>query len=95
MSRRTFIENVINLAVENCLMCDIPSILTPKKVNRMTEEMLNDLAAEADEVLVRRESLQDQIKALRHGLQVCHRHRRREMIGTCTRSLFHRALVYI
>ncbi|KAG6356877.1 hypothetical protein INS49_014752 [Diaporthe citri] len=29
MSRSTFIENVINLAVENCLICDIPSIMTP------------------------------------------------------------------
>lgn len=81
MSRRTFIENIINLAVENCLMVDIPSILTPKKVIQMTEETLHDLAAEADETLSRREFLQEQIRTLRNGLQICHQHRRREMIG--------------
>ncbi|KAJ0114747.1 hypothetical protein J7T55_004488 [Diaporthe amygdali] len=34
MSRRTFIENVLNLAVENCLIDHIPSILTPIQPHR-------------------------------------------------------------
>lgn len=87
MSRRTFIENLINLAVENCLICDIPSILTPKKVNRMSEETVRDLASESYEILLKREVLQEQTRTLREGLQICQKHRRRGVSGTCIRSL--------
>lgn len=82
MSLHTFIDNVINLAVENCLICDISSILTPKGVSQMTEETLRDLASESDEVLSKREVLQEQVRLLRDGLQICQQHRRRELTGT-------------
>ncbi|KAL1870870.1 hypothetical protein Daus18300_004959 [Diaporthe australafricana] len=84
MSRRTFIENVINLAVENCLICDIPNILTPKKVNHMTEETLRDLVSESEEVLLKREVLQEQAKTLREGLRICQQHRRRDIAAPST-----------
>lgn len=82
ISRHTFIENVINLAVENCLIDDIPSILTPTAVSQMNEETLRDLASESDEILSKREFLQEQARLLREGLQVCQHHRRRELKGT-------------
>lgn len=92
MSRRTFIENVVNLVVENCLICDIPSILTPKKVNRMSEETLRDLASESHEVLLKREVLQEQTRTLREGLRICQQHRRREMTGTRIHAPSYRTL---
>jgi hypothetical protein len=82
MSHRTFTENVINLAVDNCLMRDIPRILTPEKVIQMTEETLKDLASESSDILSKREFLQQQARKLREGLQVCQQHRRREVPGT-------------
>lgn len=81
MSLRTFTENVINLAVENCLICDIPTILTPAKVDQMSENRLRELAAESNEVLSERKTLQAQVDILRDGLQKCERHRPREMTG--------------
>ncbi|KXX73917.1 Interferon-induced GTP-binding protein Mx3 [Madurella mycetomatis] len=78
MSLRTFIDNVINLAVESCLVCDIPDILTPRKVDRMSANQLTELAAESDEVQSQRLALQNEVRTLREGLRMCQRHRPRE-----------------
>ena len=78
MSLRTFTENVINLAVESCLVCDLPEILTPKKVDRMAEENLRDLAAESEAIQCEREMLQSQVKMLRDGLRKCQQAKPRE-----------------
>jgi hypothetical protein len=82
MSHRTFTENVINLAVENCLMNDIPKILTPEKVIQMSVETLKDLASESSDILSKREFLQEQARKLREGLKICQQHRRRDVAGT-------------
>lgn len=81
MSLRTFVENVTNLAIENCLLCDISSIFTPKLVNGMTGERLNQLAAEAEEITSQRKTLHEEIDALRQGLIKCQQHRVREITG--------------
>lgn len=86
MSRSTFIENIINLAVENCLICDISSIMTPLGVSEMTEETLRALASESDEILSKREVLGEQTRLLREGLQICQQHRRRVLAGKKTLS---------
>jgi hypothetical protein len=77
MSRRTFTDNVINLAIESCLVCDIPDILTPTKVDRMSEERLAELAAESTEMTSRRKNLDEEIGILREGLAQCRRYRPR------------------
>ncbi|KAM5378633.1 hypothetical protein ACJZ2D_004432 [Fusarium nematophilum] len=77
MSRRTFTDNVINLAIESCLVRDIPDILTPTKVHRMTEERLEELAGESEDSKARRQSLKEEIDILRQGLAQCLRYRPR------------------
>lgn len=81
MSRQTFTENVINLAVESCLVFNIPDILTFQKVNAMSEDQLRQLAAESEEVLAEREMLQQQAGLLRQALQKCRQYGRREING--------------
>jgi hypothetical protein len=81
MSRRTFTDNVINLAIENCLVCNIPDILTPTKVDRMSEERLAELAAESEETTSRRTYLDEEIGILREGLAQCRRYRPRTVTG--------------
>ncbi|KAH6886276.1 P-loop containing nucleoside triphosphate hydrolase protein [Thelonectria olida] len=76
-SRRTFTENVINLAVESCLICDIPNILTPTQVDSMTEKRLKELALEPEDVQSRREHLEKEIEALREGKELCYKYRPR------------------
>lgn len=82
MSLRTFIDNVINLAVESCLVYDIPAILTPRKVDAMNPDELKELASESEEVEKQRLHLQGEVKILRQGLQKCQKHKTREVTGT-------------
>ncbi|POR39395.1 Uncharacterized protein TPAR_00405 [Tolypocladium paradoxum] len=78
MSRRTFTENVINLALESCLIRDLPSIFPPQEVNRMTDEELAELAKESEDVLAERRILQAQVQHLRDGLRKCQQYKPRE-----------------
>lgn len=82
MSLRTFIDNVINLAVESCLVHDIPTILTPRKVDAMKSGELKELASESEDVQQQRLHLQGEVKILREGLQKCQKHKTREVTGT-------------
>ncbi|KAJ9130724.1 Interferon-induced GTP-binding protein Mx3 [Pleurostoma richardsiae] len=75
MSLRTFTENVINLAVEGCLVCDLPSILTTRKVDKMPDDILRELALESEEVQIERQILQEEVKMLEEALTRCNRHR--------------------
>ncbi|KAF7556976.1 hypothetical protein G7Z17_g1042 [Cylindrodendrum hubeiense] len=68
MSRRTFTDNVVNLAIESCLVCHIPDILTPTKVDRMSDVRLQELAAESAGTISRRQTLKEEIDVLRDGL---------------------------
>lgn len=79
MALRTFIDNVINLAVESCLVSDIPNILAPTKVNGMSPERLIKLAAETEEVQSERQLLEEQANLLREALSKCQQHKHREL----------------
>ena len=81
MSLRTFTENVTILAVENCLISELPSILTSSMVYEMDEEMLTTLVAESSEVRQERMELERDIRVLTEGLRICKRQRPREMTG--------------
>lgn len=81
MSRRTFTDNVINLAIESCLVCDIPNILTPTEVNCMSDERLSELADESDNTVSQRETLREEVKILSQGLALCRRYRPRPSTG--------------
>ncbi|KAF5623944.1 interferon-regulated resistance GTP-binding protein [Fusarium tjaetaba] len=84
MSLRTFTDNVINLAVESCLVYDIPDILTPTKVDRMSKERLEELAGESDDTSSRRKSLQEEVEILRQGLAQCRRYKPRAVTLSAT-----------
>ncbi|POR32031.1 Interferon-induced GTP-binding protein Mx3, partial [Tolypocladium paradoxum] len=79
MSRRTFTDTVINLAIESCLICDLPDILTPTQVDRMDEKQLRELAAESEDAHSRREQLDGEIAVLRQGLEQCRKYKPRGM----------------
>ncbi|OHW99984.1 dynamin family protein [Colletotrichum incanum] len=51
MALRTFTDNLVNLVIESCLIRELPSILTPRDVNLMSEARLAELAAESEEGL--------------------------------------------
>ncbi|KAI1800098.1 P-loop containing nucleoside triphosphate hydrolase protein [Daldinia bambusicola] len=78
MSLRTFVDNVVVLAVENCLISDLPSILTTAKINEMEDSELERLASESPEVQTERKELQAEYEALEKGLQICNKFKERK-----------------
>ena len=82
MSRRTFAETVVNLAVESCLVCHVDGILTPSIVNAMEDDEVRELASESPDLTYERELLESQVAKLRDGLRICRRHRPRGKQGT-------------
>ena len=64
-SLRVFTDNVVTLALENCLISDIPNILSPDRFYDMSEETVKALAAESKEIQKERSELQSQLKRLR------------------------------
>jgi len=81
MSLRTFTENIVNLAVESCLVTHIADILTPSMVYRMSDEKLDELAAESYDVERKREALKRDIEILEECRRVCRRNKPRESNG--------------
>jgi hypothetical protein len=63
------------LAVENCLVSDIPNILTPDKVREMSDTTVSELAAKSKQIKQGREELQAQLAKLQAGLAACIEHR--------------------
>ncbi|KAI0852872.1 P-loop containing nucleoside triphosphate hydrolase protein [Daldinia vernicosa] len=78
MSLRTFVDNVIILAVENCLIRDLPSIFTTTRVNKMEDDELERLASESPEVQTERKELRAEYEALKKGLQICNKFKERK-----------------
>ncbi|KAK0627952.1 P-loop containing nucleoside triphosphate hydrolase protein [Immersiella caudata] len=84
MSLRVFTDNVMTLALENCLISDIPNILSPGQVYSMSDEKVAVLAAESKPVQRLRQELQTDLEKLRAGFSACRKHRSRESIGKLT-----------
>ncbi|OAA55468.1 Dynamin, GTPase domain protein [Cordyceps fumosorosea ARSEF 2679] len=85
ISRRTFLDNVTNLAVEGCLIQHLPSIFTSKQVAAMDESELHKLASESGDVQSRRDQLSQEIDSLKKGMEQCRRWRPRTELVNPTR----------
>ncbi|KAI1322603.1 hypothetical protein F5Y16DRAFT_413177 [Xylariaceae sp. FL0255] len=81
LSLRTFTDNVIVLATENCLIKDLPSILTTSEVSQMENDRLERLAAESSELQVERAELQAEYEALKKGIDLCKSYKSRKSTG--------------
>ncbi|TRX89301.1 hypothetical protein FHL15_009738 [Xylaria flabelliformis] len=77
LSLRIFTDNVIILAIENCLIKDLPTIFTTGVVSQMNDEMLERLAAESADIQVERAELEVECEALQKGLDLCRTYRTR------------------
>ncbi|GAP82875.1 putative dynamin family protein [Rosellinia necatrix] len=77
LSLQHFTDNVIILAIENCLIKDLPTILTTGAVSQMGNAMLEKLAAESADVQVERTELGVECEALQKGLDLCKTYRSR------------------
>ncbi|QPG94737.1 hypothetical protein C2857_006874 [Epichloe festucae Fl1] len=75
MSLRTFTDNVIILAAENCLVAKIPDLLKSIIDKDMEPDMLAVLADEPRLISQERKRLRKQVSALEEGLRICEKNR--------------------
>jgi hypothetical protein len=73
-----FTNNMIILVVENCLVEDIPNILTTDMVHEVDDDELERLAAESEDVRTERDELREECKSLQAYLQFCNKYRERK-----------------
>lgn len=81
MSLRTFTDNLINLAIESCLVQELDSIFTSGSVATMIDEELSTFASEEEGVINRRSQLVTDIALLKEGLGLCRRNMPRNVKG--------------
>ncbi|KAM7203198.1 interferon-induced GTP-binding protein Mx [Naviculisporaceae sp. PSN 640] len=81
MSLSTFTDNILVLAVENCLIRKVPEMFQSTMVTSMDDEMLARLGSETRSVREEREMLQQDLEILDGGLKECKRYRPRESRG--------------
>ncbi|KAF2634975.1 P-loop containing nucleoside triphosphate hydrolase protein [Massarina eburnea CBS 473.64] len=79
-----FINNVAALAIENCLITDLSSLLSPELVLNMDEEKLAVIASESEDVRIERAALRQKLEDLKAGKRVLDLQARRS--GKVTRN---------
>lgn len=72
---RTFIENVKVLALENCLLMQMPNVLTLNDIHNLQIKQIESLAAESEDVSICRQNTQQDHKHLENALRTCKEHR--------------------
>ncbi|OCK76112.1 hypothetical protein K432DRAFT_360967 [Lepidopterella palustris CBS 459.81] len=71
---RTFIDNVVSLIIDNCLVYELPDLFTPNKVQdiaRKNKSLLQALASEPPETSNRRKTLEEEREDLQNALDDC------------------------
>ncbi|OAL37961.1 hypothetical protein AYO20_02794 [Fonsecaea nubica] len=74
----TFVDNVVMLGVESCLLSKLEEMFSPETVAQMKEDKLQLLGGETPEMISERTDLTTRLKTLETALKNCRRHASRE-----------------
>ncbi|PWY94608.1 hypothetical protein BO94DRAFT_553517 [Aspergillus sclerotioniger CBS 115572] len=69
----TFMNNVVTLGIENCLLGPLEKIFTSQSINEMSDEQIQDLATEPTFVREERELLSEELTKLQTSLRLFNR----------------------
>ncbi|KAK1755551.1 interferon-induced GTP-binding protein Mx [Echria macrotheca] len=69
-----FANNVTILALENCLISEIPDIFTPEKLYELSDDSIVSLASESTQTTKEREEIQTLLRNLEKSLAVCQKY---------------------
>lgn len=78
ISLETFIDNVVVLGVESCLLSKLEEMFSPETVAQMTEDKLRLLGGETPDIIAERTNLMRRLEMLEAALKNCNRHASRE-----------------
>jgi GTP-binding protein EngB required for normal cell division len=70
----TFIDNVVVLGVESCLLSKLEAMFTSETVVQMDDDTMNLVGGESEEMQSEREELNRQLETLDDSLKRCRRH---------------------
>lgn len=68
---RTFVDNVITLAIESCLLDELDTLLSPLEMARLTDEEVDRLASDSIDDIERRHITKSKLEKLEVGRAVC------------------------
>ena len=75
----TFVDNMATLAVENCLMTGLATVISPDTVINMGNDTLLKLAGESEKLLSDRRYAEQKSKLLEKSLKTCQYHMSRQI----------------
>ncbi|OAL71357.1 hypothetical protein A7D00_4258 [Trichophyton violaceum] len=73
VSLNNFINNIVSLAVEGCLIDGLEDMITPSKFVQMSDDEIEDIAAESQDVKLARSRLEKQVRMLELAASACTR----------------------
>lgn len=79
---KTFASNVTILAVENCIVSQLPNILTPDKIYGIPQDTVEHLAAESLGMSGERSRVERDCGLLQSGLDACIKAQLKASTGT-------------
>lgn len=65
---KTYIDNVCRHVIERHLLESVPNFFSPSSVAMLTDEELQEMAGEQDDMVTKRKFLNDELGKLRAGL---------------------------
>jgi len=71
VAMKLFVDNVPNLVVRAIIASRLPSMFCPKSVFAMDPELVKDIASETEDKRLRRQEINDKLKALEAGNNLC------------------------
>jgi GTPase SAR1 family protein len=73
VARKTLVDDFSVLAIEACLLEKLPEIFSPTVVSKLTDSIVEDIAAETEESKVERTAFMKKLQVLEETLSVLHR----------------------
>ena len=66
-----FVDNVANLAVENCLVDGLEDLISPSRITQMPDEQIDRLTTDSEDIQLARNQLSRRIKVLEMAATAC------------------------
>ncbi|SRR6266498_5164293 len=90
---KVFIDNVAVLVIETCLIDNLTDIFSPDVVSGMSDDLLERLAAESENIRADRMLLKAKLEVLQLGLKTCSRYSVPDSAGTVLSQSFHLSII--
>lgn len=78
---KVLVDNVAVLGIEQCLLSELADIFSPRVVAELSEQTIQEIAAETEDVQAERRRLKDKLGVLEAGLKTLNRLKRHRSAG--------------